>query len=147
MRSSEKLLFVFLLSLLFYFGCGPSTGGIKSDKPKVYVDMPFKKIISPLFRDETSGKYVHFNAILTYDWGVNGPALVADEYKSGYEVVTLRDIDEASLHSEMCVIPYSLKESLLEVKLQDTLEIWAYLQPTPQNPYIVFEKFNKATPK
>ena len=121
-------LFLFALVIVLIVGCGTtSTTNTTTTKEEIakkeYFEIPFKKIISPAYKDETEGKYVHFKAHFARDMGTVNCQMAADKYKTDYIIVLLQDINDPLSTSFMCVIPNSLRDSVFELKL---VIFWKY---------------------
>jgi len=117
---------------------------VEKAESKEYIEIPFKKIISPAFADENQGRWVHFKAKFLMLNPAAYTSIIPVEYRTNYVGITLVDVEDVTATTYYCSIPKDKSDIIFELKTNEIIEIWAHLIPlTSGPPYIEVEKVSK----
>ena len=117
-----------LLLVVIFFSCSSST--VMKTPPATddgYTLLPFKKVINPAFAEEGANKWIRCKVKF-----MNINTVVMDlpaKYRKDFVRIMVTDPNDMTSISMRVVIPKSKSDLVFELKMQDTIELFAYLVP------------------
>jgi hypothetical protein len=138
---------IFFLLFFLFIDCSPKMAVTKTktvESEKEYINIPFKKIISPAFASENNGKWVQFKAKFSMLSPATSVALFPIEYRTKYVGLMIGDVDDPMAYAWQCAISKDKSDIAFELKQGDLIEIWAHLVTLVSGPpFIEIEKISK----